>query len=190
MKGLNRVNMQSVLKELDQLKKESMVANQVTGGIISINEDGTLSVRVNINKGKRSSVRHFKADDITKAFKQIKDIAEDATLIVDDMSIAHDEMYLPTGFILASGKEKVKRLSYLADQEAITYLKEYIELFVDFFEIETDNDSSLTYYILAKPVLVDLLANYNQLPLETLVERYKDQRFFDTKSKGTITNEK
>lgn len=178
MKGLNRVNMRDVMKELDQLKKMHRVSNQTTGGQLSLNEEGTLSVYVYVNRINKSERRFFIAENVNEAFQQISDIEKEAYFVIDDMLIASDEIYLPTNIILAAGRETVKRFIDLANEDSITYLKAYIELFVETFKPATSAKSKLLHDLREEPVLIDLLDNYDTESLEYLVERYSNQEFF------------
>ena len=123
------------------------------------------------------------SDDLSSSFGEyalkVEDKNPKATIILDNMAVQTD-MYVDTGLILNSDKETIKSFVNLAIQDdEVEYMKAYIELFhtwmaVDEFEIVREVISELS-----TPFYLDFFNHYKKLSVEELVERYKDQRFFE-----------
>lgn len=100
-----------------------------------------------------------------------------ARIIIDDMAIQTD-MYIETGLILDSDKETIRSFVNLAIQDdEVQYMKAYIELFQTWMAVDEIHRKVLSE--LSTPFYLDFFDHYKELSVEELIERYKDQRFFE-----------
>lgn len=103
------------------------------------------------------------------------------TVIVDDL-ILQTDMYLQLDCILVQNRAFVKDLIQLSSVSEVNFMKKYIDAFEDLYVVKGSGNRTP---ILQKAMLEnasdfvkDFYEHYKILPIDELVERYKDQKFF------------
>lgn len=174
MKGLKTVNMNRILAELNEMKASAKQMNNPDFIHASLSENGSWTVKANFAGAKIYRSETFSVDNIAELFSKYSEYPK-LPMILDDM-LMNCDIYLPTLWIYLEGKNTVKRfIDIIASGDEIEYMNEYKDLFDQCFgESETD--------VLSKePVLLDFFHHYKILTNDELLERYKDQRFFNTR---------
>lgn len=108
------------------------------------------------------------------------------TILIDDL-ILQTNMYLDMNCVFAQSKKFVKELIELSITSETEFLKKYILAFEDLYVVKGNgNRVSIMQEAMLKnsgAFVKDFYEQYKVLSVEELVERYKDQRFFE-KNRG------
>ena len=114
-------------------------------------------------------------------------------VIVNEL-ILETDMYLQSDCIFAQSKDFIKQLVESASVSEAEFLKRYIVAFEDLYvvkgtgrKIDILQNSMLNN---ASDFVKDFYEHYKVLPIDELVERYKDQKFFKMTKCNTSETQK
>ena len=109
-------------------------------------------------------------------------VTEKTTIILDDMGIADNWLYLPSIPILyfCNSEQRRNFADVILDSEK--WLSLYIPL-IQRILTESIKNPNMQLPGFDDPALQDLIQNYNSMSIEQLVERYKDQKWFRGKGR-------
>lgn len=117
--------------------------------------------------------------------KRTKSKNHDTVVLIDDM-ILETDMYLDLDCILVLSKDEVSEFVKLTNSSE-EFMKKYIEAFEDLYVVKGNGDRvPIMQEAMLKnssTFVKDFYEQYKVLSVEELVERYKDQRFFE-KNRG------
>lgn len=106
------------------------------------------------------------------------------TVLIDDL-ILQTDMYLDMNCVFAQSKKFVKELIELSTTSETEFLKKYILAFEDLYVVKGNGNRvpEMQEAILknSSSFVNDFYEQYKILSVEELVERYKDQSFFNKK---------
>lgn len=157
-------NTTQVLKRLEQLQEK-------------LHFKDTTPIVLDLEKWLNSTDEHISfADYVMKLAKKFPD----TQIIIDDMSIQSD-MYLNTDLILDANRETIQLFVNHSEQgNEVEYVTEFIKLFNAWMDSMKGTESvEKVLSGMDDYFYLDFFRHYKQFTVEELVDRYKDQRFFE-----------
>ncbi len=158
------------LRELEESQKNKQAIPVL---FADVEEDGRLWV------GKNTSDKHYFENmfDGETYINALPGFTEQTKVFIDDMFCGSDGLYLPADPILYF-TDSAKRSDFIrVNSDSEKWLALYIALIKHILErVESELSRFNT------PALKDLIENMDSMNIEQLVERYKDQKWFN----GTI----
>ena len=157
------------LRELEESQKNKQAIPVL---FADVEEDGRLWV------GKNISDRHYFENmlDGEAYMTALPGFTEQTKILIDDLLCWPDGLYLPTDPILYF-TDSEKRSDFV---RVVSDYKEWLVLYIALIKhiLETaETKSALPGF--DTPALKDLIENMDSMNIEQLVERYKDQKWFD-----------
>lgn len=155
------------LRELEESQKNKQAIPVL---FADVEEDGRLWV------GKNISDRHYFENmfDGEAYINALPGVTKQTKVFIDDMFCGSDELYLPADPILYFTDSATRSDFIHAKSDHEKWLALYIALIQHILE---SAESELSRF--NTPALKDLIENMDSMNIEQLVERYKDQKWFN-----------
>lgn len=167
---MRKINLKNALKQLDELKRVQGEKDSIGMLVGEVTRLGTIRAVIHQGQPKngRQKIQYF---ENLRSMLTEPGITENTVIIMDDMPVCSD-LYLPADPILFyCTKEQIQSFIFWAESGDLKkWLCEYYQLCF------TAREQGL--FIPDTDALNDLMANFNRFPVETLVERYKNQKWF------------
>ncbi len=214
----NKGNRKAMLNQFDKLESIYIKRTFVPAVVISVNEDGTITIDPTGKQGVFETLQ-----EAEKYIRENQTISEKTKFFVDDFFTVPDNLYLPSELLWTDINAAIRReFIEMAKSDPAKWLQAYIDLLKDIFEInEIDynppiishsircgdhwlTDDELREQNIQRqiefrqtaisvgkeimqhyPAVVDLLEQFDKMTVPDLLERYKDQKWFN-KSEITV----
>lgn len=171
-----KIGQAAILNRLNRL--ETAQSNKKHIGVImfSSEDDGRIATR-NLEKKCLYFETMFDAENY---LIDVPGVTEKTVLMIDDIILSPD-LYLPLEPILYC-VDSVERKQFI---DAALTPKEWLPLYINLIQrllVLAAEQPNIPLPGFDAPALQDLLANYNSMSVEQLIERYKDQKWFTGKT--------
>lgn len=167
---MKRINLKDALKQLDELKRvqgDKDAVTQIVGEVTRLGKIRAVFTYGQPNTGKQRET-HFES---LSAMLDQPGIDQNTVIIMDDMAVC-SELYLPAEPILyyATQQQIQTFIVWAENGDLKTWLQEYYNLCCS---IQKQGG-----YLPNTEALSDLLESYGRFPLDELIDRYQDVRWF------------
>lgn len=174
-----RVGQMAIANRLKKLEAMQEIKEHIGVIVFRVEDDGRIRT-ANIKKGWLFFESMFEAENYLIS---VPGVTKNTVIIIDDMAVASDDLYLPTDpiiYLLGSSEYRKKFV------ELILKPKEWLSLYIPLIQeilAESIKNPNMQLPGFDDPALQDLIQNYNSMSIEQLVERYKDQKWFRGKDR-------
>lgn len=171
-----RISKATILNRLKELEKAQNSKNFISVLFIGVENNGKICV--DTDSRTRLFDTMFEAEDYIST---LPGFTEQSKILLDDTICASNNLYLPSDPILyfLDSEERTQFISAMMDS------KEWLTLYIDLVQrilAESNKGNNTPLPGFNAPALQDLLANYNSMSIEQLIERYENQKWFTGKA--------
>ena len=168
----------AIANRLKKLEAMQEIKEHIGVIVFSVEDDGKIWALIEKEELKFETM--FEAEDYLIG---VPGVTKNTVIIIDDMAVASDDLYLPTDpiiYLLGSSEYRKKFV------ELILKPKEWLSLYIPLIQeilAESIKNPNMQLPGFDDPALQDLIQNYNSMSIEQLVERYKDEKWFRGKDR-------
>lgn len=171
---MKRINLTAARKQLDELKRFQGVRDSISLVTAIVEPSGAVSANVHRGLPKAGKYNRITFNSL-RDLLEYPGITDQTSLLLDDLAISAD-LYLPADLILwFCQPEEIARFAQLAEKgDQAAWLTGYVEL----LQSLQKEPFPIPDEMADNPALNDLIQNHSRFPIEELVERYQDRRWF------------
>ena len=173
-----RVGQMAIANRLKKLEAMQEIKEHIEVIVFSVEDDGKIWAL--IEKKELEFETMFEAENYLIG---VPGVTKNTLIIIDDMAVASNDLYLPTDPIIYLLGLSEYRKKFV---ELILKPKEWLSLYIPLIQeilVESIKNPNMQLPGFDDPALQDLIQNYNSVSIEQLVERYKDQKWFRGKGR-------
>lgn len=165
-----RISRGTIFNRLQEIEKAQENQKTIKTLCIDTNLDGRLFICNDPDKHYFENMFDCEAHLAT-----LPGFTSETILMIDSLLCESDELYLPGEPILyfATSEQRSNFISATADS------KKWLTLYIELIQKALKDTSFSEMPGSDSPALQDLIKNHNSIPVKQLVERYKNQQWFD-----------
>ncbi len=169
----HKIGRTAILNRLNKIEEIQANKTCIKVVYITVLENGKLSCSIEAKTHFFETM--FEVENYLTAFPNI---TNKTTLLLDDIQSVSNDLYLPGEPILYYCNSEKRKEFIAAALIPEKWLQLYILLIQQIFAL-TIESPNIPLYGFENPALQDLMINKNSMNTEQLVERYKDQKWFN-----------